>query len=53
MKFKSAISTQKFVVKGEGKYTSPLSKQSNIESFLDQVKIGRYLPTNLDGIMIT
>ena len=39
------------------KYTPALSNQSNIElypvkTFLDQVEIGRYLPTYLDGKII-
>ena len=43
---------------GIGPYAGSFCKQSNVELypvkiFLDQVEIGRYLPTYLDGIMIT
>ena len=50
MKFEPTISIQKFV--------SEMGKKSNIglypvKSLLDQVEIGSYLPTFLDGITIT
>ena len=58
MKSEPTISTQKLVAEGDKIYTSSKNKQTNIELypvkiFLGQVEFGRYLPTNLDGIMIT
>ena len=56
MKSEPTISTQKFVAEGGKIYAN--SRQTNIKLylvkiFLNQVEIGRYLPTYLDGIMIT
>ena len=57
MKSEPNISTHKFISEKGAEYTLALSKQSSIELYpvktLDQVEIGRYLPTYQDGITIT